>query len=75
MEPDMGSTYVAVEAAVRSGVQWLRLIVELIGAGVIAIGIALGVFIFIRASLHSGRDAFTDARLTLAWPDLTPFLG
>ena len=66
MEPETLTTYLAVEEAVRAGVQWLRLVVELIGAGVIAVGIALALVVFIRASLHARRNAFADSRLTLA---------
>lgn len=62
----MGARYIAVEEAIREGVQWLRLGIELVGAAFIAIGIVLALFIFIRASHRAERDAFTESRLTLA---------
>lgn len=66
METEMGARYIAFEEAIREGVQWLRLGIELVGAAFIAIGIVLALVIFIRASHRAERDAFTESRLTLA---------
>ncbi len=66
MQEPMGSGYVGVEDAMREGVQWLRLAIELVGAAFIALGAVLALVIFIRASRRANRDAFTESRLTLA---------
>ena len=66
VQTPMGSGYVAVEETVRVAVQWLRLGIEVLGAAFIAIGIVLGLLVFVRASRRAHRDAFTESRLTLA---------
>lgn len=56
----------AVEAAIINLVSWLRLFIEMIGAGVIAVGIILAVIKFARAVISSESVTFTQVRLHLA---------
>jgi uncharacterized membrane protein len=58
--------YVGTESAIRDAVEWLRLVVDSIGAGMIAVGIAIGLGAFVRAWVRHAHDPFTSARLTLA---------
>ncbi|MEJ7811697.1 MAG: DUF1622 domain-containing protein [Gemmatimonadaceae bacterium] len=58
--------YAVVEAHVVAAVQWLRLIVEMTGAAVIAIGVVIGMIKFVRHALHSRPDSYNEIRLTLA---------
>lgn len=56
----------ATEEYVRVILSWLRLIVEVIGALVIAGGVAVGVVEFLRASFSRQPDGFNGVRLRLA---------
>ena len=47
-------------------VQWLRLIIEIIGACIIGIGAAISLFRFVRALLQQRHADFNAIRLTLA---------
>jgi uncharacterized membrane protein len=58
--------YVLAERAIRDAVEWLRLLVDSIGAGMIAVGIAVGLGGLVRASMRRAPDPFTSARLSLA---------
>jgi uncharacterized membrane protein len=54
-----------VEGQLVSGVDWLRLGIEVLGAGIVALGVLLAVAGFVRG-LIAGRSAeFTAVRLTL----------
>lgn len=54
------------EVSVKNAVQWLRLGVETIGAGVVAVGIAMALLQFIKAALSSHTVNFNLMRLSLA---------
>lgn len=56
----------AVEMFVREGVQWLRLLVELTGAVIVALGVAIGGGRFAAAVLSRRTADFTAIRLVLA---------
>lgn len=58
--------YEAVESAVRNGVQWLRLLVETLGAIVIALGIAVAVRGLLRHMFSERGTGFNPVRLSLA---------
>jgi uncharacterized membrane protein len=55
-----------VEMAVREGVQWLRLIVELTGAMIVGLGVGIAAFRFLRALVSKQTANFTAIRLVLA---------
>jgi uncharacterized membrane protein len=55
-----------VEAYVVNGVQWLRLGVELIGAAIVGLGIAIGIIRFTAALVGRRTADFTAIRLVLA---------
>ena len=56
----------SIEGAIIAVAQWLKLCVETVGVGVVAIGVCAALVQFIR-SLVKGRPAeFTELRLTLA---------
>lgn len=54
------------ELLVNAGVQWLRLIVEMLGAAIIALGVVLAIAQFIRAGLRREVQNYNSIRLTLA---------
>jgi len=55
-----------VEEQVRAGVEWLRLLVETLGALVIAVGIVLVVFALVRRLLSRQGGSFNPIRLAFA---------
>lgn len=55
-----------IEPIIQSGVQWLRLAVETIGALIIAAGILVAVATFIRAGLARRSPNFSAMRLSFA---------
>jgi uncharacterized membrane protein len=55
-----------IEEQVRSGVEWLRLLVEALGALVIAVGIAIAIIGLIRHALQERGTNFTPVRLAFA---------
>ena len=58
--------YEAVESSVRSGVEWLRLLVETLGALVIAMGIVVAVIGLLRHAFRERGTGFNPVRLSLA---------
>jgi uncharacterized membrane protein len=56
----------AAEYSVDVAVQWIRLVVEAMGAAVIALGVAIGVVQFARASFHRTPEGYNGIRLTIA---------
>ena len=56
----------AAESTIGNAVQWLRLIVETTGAGIIGMGVVVAVYQFIRALFPPRIDGFNEIRLTLA---------
>lgn len=55
-----------VEAQVQGWVEWLRLLVEALGALVIAVGIVLVVFALVRRMLSRQGGSFNPIRLSFA---------
>ena len=55
-----------LEEQVRFGVEWLRLLVEVLGAVVVAIGIAVAVVGLVRHAVMERCASFTAIRLSLA---------
>ncbi len=55
-----------VEGFVLGFVQWLRLIIEIMGAAAIAIGSAISVWRFFRSIITQKQTDFNGIRLTLA---------
>lgn len=55
-----------MEEKVQAGVEWLRLLVETLGAIVIAIGIAIAVIGLVRHATTQRGTAFTSIRLAFA---------
>jgi uncharacterized membrane protein len=55
-----------VEAAISAGVQWIRLTVEIIGALIVAAGVCVAVYQFLRAILRGETEDFNQIRLILA---------
>lgn len=55
-----------VEEIVVNAVLWLKLVVEVIGAGMIGVGVVLGALRFVRGSFPPRAQDFTTVRLTLA---------
>jgi len=56
----------STEHMVIAAVNWIRLGVESVGAGVIGIGIVMAFGGFVRGALHNDAAAFTGVRLTFA---------
>jgi uncharacterized membrane protein len=56
----------SVEAQVRSSVDWLRLLVETLGAVVIAVGVVIALTGLIRHALTERGNSFTPIRLAFA---------
>ncbi|WP_238455766.1 DUF1622 domain-containing protein [Azohydromonas lata] len=59
-------SYADAEESVQRAVEWLRLLVETLGAIVIATGIVVAVFGLIRHALHARGTSFTPIRLSFA---------
>ncbi len=55
-----------VEGWVQAGVEWLRLLVETIGALVIAAGIVIAVIGLVRYAMSGSGHSFTPIRLSFA---------
>jgi uncharacterized membrane protein len=55
-----------VERDVQSAVEWLRLLIETLGAAVIAVGIVIALIGLARHALQRPRDDFTTIRLAFA---------
>lgn len=55
-----------IEAVVITGVNWVRLILEVAGALMIAIGAVVALTLFVKALLRSGRGDFHTVRLVFA---------
>jgi uncharacterized membrane protein len=55
-----------VEELVRAGVEWLRLGVEAISAGVIGVGVVVALVGLIRIGMSSGSRGFIKVRLSFA---------
>ena len=61
------STFAHAESVVSSAVSWLRLGVEVVGAGVVALGFAIGLVTFVRAAFaRRHAEAYPGVRLLLA---------
>ncbi|NML17897.1 DUF1622 domain-containing protein [Azohydromonas caseinilytica] len=58
--------YGDVEESVQRAVEWLRLLVETLGAVVIAAGIVVAVFGLVRHALNARGTSFTPIRLAFA---------
>ena len=56
----------AVEPIIQSGVQWLRLAVETVGALIIAAGVLVAAATFVRAGLAGHSPNFSAMRLSFA---------
>lgn len=56
----------SVEEQVRAGVEWLRLLVETLGAVVIAIGVLIAIVGLVRHALSQRGTSFTPIRLSFA---------
>lgn len=61
-----GETFERTEAWVRGALRWLELAMETMAALVIAIGVVLGILLFVRALPHAVRSEFQRVRLTMA---------
>lgn len=55
-----------VEGHIRAGVEWLRLVVEALGALVIAVGVVIAILGLIRHALSERGGSFTPIRLAFA---------
>lgn len=55
-----------VEGTVVNAVQWLRLLVETVGAAIIGIGVLTAVYQFARALIPPRVESYNGIRLTLA---------
>ncbi|HEX8495040.1 MAG TPA: DUF1622 domain-containing protein [Pyrinomonadaceae bacterium] len=56
----------AIEATIVNAVQWLRLIVETIGASIIGLGVIIAAYQFVRALIPPQVESYNGIRLTLA---------
>jgi uncharacterized membrane protein len=56
----------SVSALIAAGAQWLKLVVETIGALLVAAGIGVSTFKLVRLSASFRAEEFTGVRLTLA---------
>lgn len=54
------------ELAVRAGVEWLRLIIEMLGALVIGVGVVVALVGLVRHAIHQRGRSFTPIRLAFA---------
>lgn len=64
--PSPQDSFHDIEALVQSGVEWLRLIVETLGAAVIAVGVAGAVVCLVRHAIRQRGTSFTPIRLAFA---------
>lgn len=55
-----------VEATIRNAVEWLKLLVETIGALVVGLGVLIAAYLFIRALIPPQLESYNRIRLTLA---------
>lgn len=55
-----------VEEQIQSWVEWLRLLVETLGASMIAVGIVIAIIGLIRHAITERAEDFTDIRLRFA---------
>ena len=62
----MGTPSNTIEGAIVIFAQWLKLGVETIGAGVVALGVCAALAQFLRTLAKRRTTEFTDLRLTLA---------
>ena len=67
----MGGPFERMEGTVEQAVQWLRLVVETTGALIVALGIVLALWAFVRTLLRgadpaAAEEGFNRVRLTLA---------
>ncbi len=62
----MDEVFVGVEAAVQHGVEWLRLLVETLGALVIGVGVLVALAGLVRHFTTGQGDRFTPIRLAFA---------
>lgn len=58
--------FIQIEAQVRSSVEWLRLLVEALGALVIAAGVVIAIIGLLRHAISSRGTSFTPIRLAFA---------
>jgi uncharacterized membrane protein len=58
--------FAQIEVQVRSCVEWLRLLVEALGASVIAVGVAIAILGLIRHAMVARGSSFTSVRLSFA---------
>ncbi|MEZ4737481.1 MAG: DUF1622 domain-containing protein [Caldilineaceae bacterium] len=56
----------AVEPLIQNGVQWIRLVVETIGALIIATGVLVAAVTFLRAAIARQSPNFTAIRISFA---------
>jgi len=56
----------AVETTIINFVLWLKLLVETVGAMIIAIGVLLAIFEFVKEIFARNKEGFTKIRLLLA---------
>ena len=61
-----GSLFGRSEAGVQSAVEWLRLVIESMGALVIAVGIVVAIALLVRSAIAGRGFDFNQVRLTFA---------
>ncbi|MFD1469104.1 DUF1622 domain-containing protein [Hymenobacter caeli] len=66
MPPEPATLYAQAETHVIGAVQWLKLGVEMVGASIIALGIAVAGWLLLRALWARRTTDFTAIRLTLS---------
>lgn len=54
------------EDSISWAIQWLRLVVESVGAVIISIGIFIAIYKFVRALTKPTKDGYTEIRLVMA---------
>lgn len=62
----MSTVFEQVETQVQSAVEWLRLLVEALGAAVIGVGVLMAVAGLVRHALRERGASFTPVRLGFA---------
>lgn len=63
---DIDTAYGTIEGRVQEGVEWLRLLVETVGAVVIAAGVVVAIVGLVRHALSGRGTLFTPIRLSFA---------
>lgn len=58
--------FTAAESQVRVAFEWLRLLIETLGAAVIAFGLLMAVIALVRNTLHRQDEGFNSVRLRFA---------